>query len=541
MKNENGRINRSTWFYVLKDIQLRSEYIDWREDFVQGNEFTLLIVTAGSGKWVLDKTELTMRGGQSYLIAPGSTARLRSETEGMCFYHLTYELWRSEGDDPGQTAPVRSSQSSLRQGELLCRPFSQCIDYLESLYRHRHTCNELESFELAVCFQAFMLFLYRQNQNDSYTLNMRHAVELSIEHLKEHYANPWTVEQLAELANVARWHYTRIFKEITTQYPLDYLNGIRIDRAKHMLLASDDRLLDIAQFVGFNSEYYFNRRFKQTVGVSPGQYRRNHYRQENMRVFAPFLEDFLVALGITPVVQCSHSRWGKQDYLGLLHVPVIDIENEDIAVLSCHKPDCIIINIGFERWMSDDGLGRLAPTYQFPHPGEDWRLTLRKSAELLGRKDRVLDIISQYEHKASEAKRLLRQSVRTQTVACLRISALGISLYAGPDHGYTGPILYKDLGLTPHPLVLQLSRGARIASLTKEWLKLLDADHLFITFDKRHSSWEGEERSMLDWSEWQSLPAVQGGCVYEVDFLTWMNYGVISHGKKIEDVLRVLA
>ncbi|EFU41518.1 hypothetical protein PVOR_14224 [Paenibacillus vortex V453] len=97
MKNENGRINRSTWFYVLKDIQLRSEYIDWREDFVQGNEFTLLIVTAGSGKWVLDKTELTMRGGQSYLIAPGSTARLRSETEGMCFYHLTYELWRSEG------------------------------------------------------------------------------------------------------------------------------------------------------------------------------------------------------------------------------------------------------------------------------------------------------------------------------------------------------------------------------------------------------------------------------------------------------------
>lgn len=541
MKDENSRMNRCAWFFVLKDIQLRSEDMNWQGEITCDHEFTLLIVTAGTGRMVLEETGLAMRAGRSYLIAPGSTAHVTSEIDGMSFYRLTYELWRTEGTESGQTAPVRSSESSPRQGELSCRPFSQCIEYLESLYRRRHALSELESFETTVRFQAFMLFLYRQNQNGSYTLNMRQAVEQTIEHLKEHYRNAWTVEQLAEMASVARWHYTRIFKEITTQYPLDYLNGIRIDRAKHMLLETDDRLLDIAQFVGFNNEYYFNRRFKQTVGVSPGQYRRHGYSHENMRVFAPFLEDFLVALGITPVVQCSHSRWGKQDYLGLQHVPAIDIEKEDIDVLSRHKPDCIIMNSGFERWMSDDGLGRLAPTYQFPHPGEDWRLTLRKSADLLGRKDRVLDVIAEYEYKASEAKRLLTRSVPAQTVACLRVSALGISLYSGPDHGYTGPILYKDLGLTPHPLVLQLSWGAREVNLTKEWLKQLDADHLFITFDKRHSSWEGEERGLLEWPEWQSLPAVQRRCVYEVDFLTWMNYGVISHGRKIDDVLKVLA
>jgi len=72
------------------------------------------------------------------------------------------------------------------------------------------------------------------------------------------------------------------------------------------------------------------------------------------------------------------------------------------------------------------------------------------------------------------------------------------------------------------------------------WRVRLDADHLFITFDKHHSAVEGEERGLLDFPLWRELPAVKNNNVYEVDFLTWMNYGVISHGKKIDDVLDVL-
>nr|WP_234410425.1 hypothetical protein [Caldalkalibacillus mannanilyticus] len=148
--------------------------------------------------------------------------------------------------------------------------------------------------------------------------------------------------------------------------------------------------------------------------------------------------------------------------------------------------------------------------------------------------------MEQYENKAREAKEVLWHSVCGQTVAFLRISACGISLYGGCKHGYTGPILYKDLGLTPHSIVLKLAGKSRKVALTQEWLEQLDADHLFITFDKRHSNTDGEERRILDSPLWKRLPAVKNKCVYEVDFLTWMNYGVISHGKKIDDVLKVL-
>ncbi|WP_127590938.1 AraC family transcriptional regulator [Paenibacillus lautus] len=537
--NDEIKLLRDTAFYRLKDIRFRSRSINGLEAPVCGNDFTLLIATAGTGRLVLEDTEHAIRRGRCYHIVPGTTSVIHSESDGLAYYRLTYEYWRIDGRKT-DSVPVRSFQSCMRQGVLSCRPFSQCLDYLEALWKQRGTRCELEDFDVHVRFQQLMLFLCRQNRNDSQSIDMRQAVERSIEHLTEDYRKTWTVEQLADRADVARWHYTRIFKELTTQYPLDYLNRIRIERAKELLLATEDRLLDIASFVGFSNEYYFNRRFKQTVGVSPGQYRRRRHDHDTKRVFAPFLEDFLVALGIKPVIQCTHPRWGKQDYLGLHDVPVIDIEREDIDELSRHKLDMIMMDQGFTRWMSDDGLGRLAPTYEFQHAGEDWRQTLRTSADLLGRMDRVSDVIAQYEYKASRAKALLKRAVRTQTVACLRISALGMSLYSGPDHGYTGPILYRDLGLTPHPLVQRLSGDARNAILTREYMKLLDADHLFITLDKRHSSCEGEERSVMDTPEWKSLPAVKSGCVYEVDFLTWMNYGSISHGRKIEDVLSVL-
>ncbi|TXK77031.1 AraC family transcriptional regulator [Paenibacillus sp. N3.4] len=52
-----------------------------------------------------------------------------------------------------------------------------------------------------------------------------------------------------------------------------------------ILLLSKDRRVDVAAQLGYPDEYYFNRRFKQTVGVTPRQYVRNrkkplmNYRQ----------------------------------------------------------------------------------------------------------------------------------------------------------------------------------------------------------------------------------------------------------------------
>lgn len=392
----------------------------------------------------------------------------------------------------------------------------------------------MEAFHNHIRFQELLLFIIQRNAVQNRTPSERESVQRTVEYIQENYYESLNVERLAEMSGISRWRYTQVFKEITGQIPLEYLNGIRMDRAQQLLLMTDDRLYDIALSVGYSNEYYFNRKFKQMIGASPGQYRRRQHH--NPRVFAPFMEDYLLALGITPVAQMSHALWGKQDYLGLDVVPEIDISIMDVEQLSVYRPELILLDAGFDRWHLEK-CKQLAPLFKFPFFGEDWRTALYSLAPVFGKMDEAREAIHAYEKKAEYAKKLLSKTMRGQTVAVLRISACSVSLYGDVKLGYIGNVMYKDLGLQPHPFAERIARGERRVELSEEQLGQLDADHLFITFDRR----EGEGREILKSKIWNSLPAVRSRRVYEVDFMSWMNYGVLSHIRKIDDVLRVLA
>lgn len=98
-----------------------------------------------------------------------------------------------------------------------------------------------------------------------------------------------------------------------------------------------------------------------------------------------------------------------------------------------------------------------------------------------------LDIRLLMERENNEAKQQMKRfrtalsrSVKGQTFAFLRVSADCISV----DLEYTGSVLYRDLGMEPHPLVSQLTDETEKRSVPWDRLSELDADHLFFTFDK---------------------------------------------------------
>jgi len=68
------------------------------------------------------------------------------------------------------------------------------------------------------------------------------------------------------------------FKEQTGENFIDYLNKVRIEKAKELLKDSSMSLSEIASQVGYSNAGYFNRIFKKIVGITPGQY-RNRFDQ----------------------------------------------------------------------------------------------------------------------------------------------------------------------------------------------------------------------------------------------------------------------
>ncbi|WP_076859611.1 helix-turn-helix domain-containing protein [Bradyrhizobium mercantei] len=102
-----------------------------------------------------------------------------------------------------------------------------------------------------------------------------------------------SLDRLASIACLSRFHFARAFKQSVGQSPHRYVNARRLGRAKALLIEADRPLVDIAFALGFSSQANFARAFKQATGLAPGQFRR----EAQSRQRDPLLADQVRALG----------------------------------------------------------------------------------------------------------------------------------------------------------------------------------------------------------------------------------------------------
>lgn len=84
----------------------------------------------------------------------------------------------------------------------------------------------------------------------------------------------WTVAELSRKVGLSRAQFARLFKIKTGESPLRHLTRRRLERAAELLLESELSLAEIAERVGYESEFAFNRAFKRHHRLSPGAFRR---------------------------------------------------------------------------------------------------------------------------------------------------------------------------------------------------------------------------------------------------------------------------
>ncbi len=96
----------------------------------------------------------------------------------------------------------------------------------------------------------------------------------SLQYMHENYADDIHITRLAALENYNISYYTSWFKKRIGCTPSEYLQMVRIDKAKEILATTRYRIIDVAMQVGYMNSSSFTRTFREIVGVTPGQYRR---------------------------------------------------------------------------------------------------------------------------------------------------------------------------------------------------------------------------------------------------------------------------
>lgn len=95
----------------------------------------------------------------------------------------------------------------------------------------------------------------------------------SMRYISEHYDQPITVMQLAELENYNVTYFNDWFKQQTGFPPSLYLRNVRISKAKELLETTGFSIMEIAAMVGYSSNATLTRAFHSLTGITPKEYR----------------------------------------------------------------------------------------------------------------------------------------------------------------------------------------------------------------------------------------------------------------------------
>ncbi len=92
--------------------------------------------------------------------------------------------------------------------------------------------------------------------------------------IANHYDAPNPVNAMVRESGLAERSFKRRFKLATGYTPIDYVQKLRIEEAKHLLEATTDAVDTVARQAGYEDPTSFRRLFKRLTGVTPGRYRQ---------------------------------------------------------------------------------------------------------------------------------------------------------------------------------------------------------------------------------------------------------------------------
>ncbi|WP_185602224.1 helix-turn-helix domain-containing protein [Paenibacillus sp. 598K] len=349
--------------------------------------------------------------------------------------------------------------------------------------------------------------------------------------MEDHFDQPLTTQQLAELVHISPKYLAELFKKAYSRSITEHLTDLRISRAKRYLSESRYRLREIARLVGYSDEFYLSRKFKQVVGVPPTAYAERP--KQRIAVTSPALIGQLLPLEIVPAAAPLHAKWTPyyyHDYADQIgcHLSYPTPDGDHVADRLLHaRPDAIIVSDLLSE-SSRRACERLAPTMT-ANRAADWRAGLLELAAFVDQTARAEAWLRHYDARLSRARQQIASLIGQASVTVLRVHSTGLFLY------HNRPIrelLYGELGLRPQYNVEHQPNEP----VTVERLAQLDADRLFVLACPESASrrfW----LSLQHQRAWRSLRAVREGCVYLIHSDPWCEYSATASSRMLDELL----
>lgn len=172
---------------------------------------------------------------------------------------------------------VISESESKKRIRTACRATGASADALYLHLLHRQSIRQADNYrEMAGFIAAYIEKLYTENNKMPSRTNLHWAVNAAAEYIKNNYTKNIILKDVARLHFINEKYLGYIFaKQMKISFN-SYLNNIRLEHAKAMLLNTSESIIAVSLACGYQNVTYFNRVFKKITGKTPSDFRNEN-------------------------------------------------------------------------------------------------------------------------------------------------------------------------------------------------------------------------------------------------------------------------
>lgn len=232
-------------------------------------------VLSGRGTFKIGDLKKELRAGHTFLIPPRQLVGYESDSEDPWRYRWVAFAGR-QASALAEAAGLGPAHPVADTGERR-EPADYCRSIFEA-FKARKSSASLE----ATGHLHLLLAALRDAATEAGPASLRpdsHAEELVrqvIGYLSTQYAEPVTIETMAEALGYNRAYLSRVFKRHAGTTPIAFLTQARVDHGRRLLRERPELTVEqIASSVGFRDALYFSKQFRRRYGESPTEYRQS--------------------------------------------------------------------------------------------------------------------------------------------------------------------------------------------------------------------------------------------------------------------------
>lgn len=134
----------------------------------------------------------------------------------------------------------------------------------------------IESLTNTLCVHLLKNYCVASNTNLYYSKDrgLSHwKLKQAIAYINDNLDQDLTLAEIAAVVDMSMYHFSRLFKQSTGFAPHQYVMNCRIERAKKLLIQTNQSIEKICEQIGFQSQSHFTNVFRKIMGITPRAYR----------------------------------------------------------------------------------------------------------------------------------------------------------------------------------------------------------------------------------------------------------------------------